>query len=139
MGLDRPAADRLVSSNMTRPTTSRTIATLALAAFIGSLLGASGCVISRAKTEFTGTYIAPQTVRQIDEGESKASVLDLLGPPAAKIDLSGGAERWTWRWSKTRRSSDRVLLLSSTHQEVEEGGTVWVEFQDGYVTSVWSQ
>ena len=119
--------------------TSRIVAALALAGLLGSVLGASGCVISHAKTEFSGSYIAPQTVRQIDEGESQASVLDLLGPPAAKIDLSGGAERWTWRWSKTRRSSDRVLLLSSTRQEVEESGTVWVEFQDGYVTSVWNQ
>lgn len=124
---------------MTRPTTSRIVAAIALAGLLGSVLGASGCVVSRARTEFSGSYIAPQTVRQIDEGESKASVLDLLGPPAAKFDLSGGAERWTWRWSKTRRSSDRVLLLSSTRQEIEEGGTVWVEFQDGYVTSVWSQ
>lgn len=120
---------------MRTSTTSRLAAVGSLAAVVA--LG--GCVISRSRTDFTGSYIAPETVRQIEAGESQASVLDLLGPPAAKFEMGDGAERWTWRWSKTRRSSDRVLLLSSSRQEVEETGAVWVEFADGRVTSAWRQ
>lgn len=121
---------------MSTSTTSRLVAAALLAAVTA---GMSGCMISRSKTEFTGSYIAAETVRQIEAGESQASVMDLLGPPSSKADLGSSVERWAWRWSKTRRSSDRVLLLSSSRQEVEETGTVWVEFEHGVVTSAWRQ
>ena len=116
------------------------LAPLAAAAALAPLTAlATGCVISRARTEYAGAYISPQTVRQIEPGETQASVLDLLGPPSSKFDLEGSAERWSWRWSKLRRSSDRVLLLSSSRQEVKETGAVWVEFQHGLVTAAWGQ
>src|SRR5690606_31672260 len=113
------AGPRLVCGNMKPHTTSRLVlGSLAAAA----LLAPAGCVISRARTQHQGAWIAPETVRQIEPGESQASVLDLLGPPTTKFDLGGSAERWSWRWSKRRRSSEYLLLLSSSRQEVEETG-----------------
>ena len=127
---------------MDTPPTNRIPARIPAAALIVALaaLGAApgGCVISRARTEYTGSYIAPTTVLQIEPGETKESVLDLLGPPTDKGRLGPSAERWSWHWAKRRRSSERVLLvLSSTSQLVEEKGTVWVEFDQGVVTAAW--
>ena len=99
----------------------------------------AGCAISSSKTDYTGTYVAPQTLRQIEPGESQESVLDLLGQPTRKTRLDEGAERWTWRWSKTKRSRDTVVGISTTSQNVEESVAAYVEFQDGVVTKAWRE
>ncbi|MFG0284490.1 MAG: outer membrane protein assembly factor BamE [Phycisphaerales bacterium JB039] len=98
-----------------------------------------GCAISTSKTDYTGVYVAPETLRQIEPGESQESVLDLLGQPTRKTRLGDGAERWMWRWSKTKRSRDTVVLLSTTSQNVEESGAAFVEFQDEVVTKAWRE
>ena len=104
-----------------------------------ALAAAAGCAISSSKTDFSGVYVAPQTIRQVEPGQSQESVLDLLGQPTRKTGLGDGAERWTWRWSKTKRSRDTVVLLSTTSQNVEESGAAYVEFQDGVVTKAWRE
>jgi outer membrane protein assembly factor BamE (lipoprotein component of BamABCDE complex) len=103
------------------------------------LLAAAGCVISSARTDYDGTYVASETLRRIEPGDTQSSVLDLLGPPAGKSDLGDGRQRWSWRWSKVRRSRDTTLLISTSAQTVEEAGVAYVEFADGVVTDAWRE
>lgn len=96
-------------------------------------------MISGSRTAYSGAYVAPETLRQIERGESQASVLDLLGPPTSRARLGAEEERWSWRWSKIKRTRETVLLLSSLARDIEESGAAFVEFREGVVTETWRE
>jgi hypothetical protein len=103
------------------------------------LLG--GCLInSSSKTEYSGRYLSPAAVSQIEPGETRQDfVLATIGEPTTKTALDDGSEIWKWEYRKTRSSSGSVFLLLNSDNQTRSEGATYVVFRDGVVEKVWQE
>jgi len=102
-------------------------------------LGAAGCSVGmQSHTDTTGTYIAPQTLAQISQGQSKEYVLALLGEPTVKKLAGGTTEIWEWSYVQKQITSGDLPLLVGTASNTETKHTAYVQFDNGVVSKKWS-
>lgn len=100
-----------------------------------------GCLInSSSRTEYSGRYLSPAAVSQIEPGETKRDfVLATIGEPTTKTTLDDGSEIWKWEYRKTRSSSGSVFLLLNSDSQTRSEGATFVVFRDGVVEKVWQE
>ena len=115
--------------------THRSLAVLALAAALFS----GGCLVnSHSRTSYSGRYVGPETMAQIEPGTTRQDfVLATLGEPTSKNRLDDGSEIWRWEYRRKRSSSGSVFLLLDTDNHTEHDGAAYVQFRDGVVERSW--
>lgn len=104
-----------------------------------SLAAMSGCLVnSSTRTEYSGRYISPKTIEQIEAGKTKEEfVMAILGGPTSKTPLSDGAEVWKWEYQKKSSSNGHVFLLVSANDHSEKQGATYIVMRCGMVEKVW--
>lgn len=112
---------------------------LCLMGALAALTLMPGCLVcSSSKTEYSGRYIGPETVRQIEPGKSKEEfVLAVLGTPTNRTNAADGSEVWKWDYRKKKRSSGSVFLLVNADNESESQGATYIVMRDHTVEKVW--
>lgn len=99
---------------------------------------ASSCVINAdSHTEYSGQYISPKTIAQIEEGHSSDYVLAILGEPTTRTEVGEQVEIWKWQYREKRTSSGAVFLLYSGSNKDERNKATYVELRDGVVVKAW--
>lgn len=104
-----------------------------------SLAALSGCLVnSSTRTEFSGRYVSPTTINQIEPGKTRDEfVTAVLGCPTSKTPLTDGSEIWKWEYQKKSSSNGYVFLLVSANDKSEKQGATYVVMRCGTVEKVW--
>ena len=115
---------------------ARLTALLAVLAF-----AVSGCLIGTSEnTKFTGRYLSPETLKQIEPGDSRDEVRSILGSPTSSTEKENGTTIWTYSYTQATTKTGAVFLLFGSSKTTETEGSVYVEFgADDKVVKTWSE
>jgi outer membrane protein assembly factor BamE (lipoprotein component of BamABCDE complex) len=109
---------------------------LALLALVGAVL--PGCVInSENTTKIEGKSVDAETFAQIQPGQTKQFVVNLLGEPSHTLPPAAGAEVCQWQYTETKSSHGSIIFLINSENKTITEKSVSVEFKDGLVTRAW--
>lgn len=86
-----------------------------VAALIAILCAVGGCTLSRVRL---GQPVTAEQAARIEEGSSKAAILDLLGPPdQVAVEARGTVFEYLYRQQSGRELEITVFRASFTYQE----------------------
>jgi outer membrane protein assembly factor BamE (lipoprotein component of BamABCDE complex) len=111
---------------------------------VSILLGLSltGCIIitNNTDTKNSGKAIPDDVFAQVQPGQTKDAVINLLGQPSQKVTENAGSEVWKWTYTETKTAERAFIVLFSGESKTTTTQTTVVEFdQDGKVTKVWRE
>jgi len=114
----------------------KNILTLVTALAAASL---SGCLATNNSTKtVSGKEINATTFAQVVPGNTKDSVLALLGEPSSKVKRDDGTETWNLRYSEDQKSESGVLFVFYGGNETKTVTVRHVDIKDNVVTKTWS-
>ncbi len=120
---------------MNRYQTTRTVILL-----LAIMLAFSGCLFSSSEdTKVTGRYVAPEVLDQVQVGNDKNFVLDLLGEPTSRTSPAPGTDVWKWEYTRATTKKGAVFLLLASSKTTTETESIFVEFKTGRVTRTWRE
>ena len=103
-------------------------------------LAFSGCLFSSSeKTKVTGRYVAPEILDQVQVGNDKNFVLELLGEPTSRTSPAPGTDVWRWEYTRATTKKGAVFLLLSSSKTTTETESIFVEFKSGRATRTWRE
>ena len=98
----------------------------------------SGCVIdSENTTKIEGKSVDAETFAQIQPGQTKQFVVNLLGEPSHTLPPAAGAEVCQWVYTETKSSHGSIIFIINSENKTITEKSVSVEFKDGLVTRAW--
>jgi outer membrane protein assembly factor BamE (lipoprotein component of BamABCDE complex) len=104
-------------------------------------LGLTGCIITNSSnTNISGKAIPDDVLAQIQPGQTKDAVINLLGQPSKKTTEDGGNELWKWTYTETKSAEHSFIVLFAGTSKTTTTQTTVVEFgENGKVTKAWRE
>ena len=104
------------------------------------MLTFSGCLFSSSEnTKVTGRYVAPEVLDQVQVGNDKNFILDLLGEPTNRTSPAPGTDVWRWEYTRATTKKGAVFLLLASSKTTTETESIFVEFKTGRVSKSWRE
>ncbi len=119
----------------------RRIRLVSFFAFSLAGLGLTGCIMTNtSNTNITGKAIPDDMFAQIQPGQTKAAVINLIGQPSKKTTEDAGNESWKWTYTETKSSEHSFIVLFAGVSKTTTNQTTVVEFdRDGKVIKAWRE